>query len=74
MITFADHFYSKYYCGRRATLSIINVLLHPGIPEGTIIYNVEHHVGDYGTYAEVSRDYAIKISRNLDKRHLHRGV
>ena len=66
MITFADQFYSKYYCGRRAMLSIDNVLPLHGIPEGAIVCNVEHHIGDRGTFAEASRDYAIVISRNPD--------
>ena len=66
MITFADHFYSKYYYGRRATLSIDNVLLLYGILEGAIIYNVEHHVSDRGVFARTSKDYAIMISRNPD--------
>ena len=62
MVTFADHFYSKYYCGCRATLSIGNVLPLRGILEGA----VEHRVGDRGVFARVSRDYAIMISHNPD--------
>ena len=48
MVTFADHIYSKYYCGRRTTLSIGNVLPLRGIPEGAVVYNVEHHAGEQG--------------------------
>ena len=66
MITLSDQIYSKYYYGRRATLSIGNVLPLRRIPEGAIVYNVEHHVGDRGTFAGASRDYAIMISRNPD--------
>ena len=66
MVTFADHFYSKYYYGCRATLSIGNVLLLRGILEGVVVCNVEHHVGDRGVFARTSRDYAIVISRNPD--------
>ena len=66
MITFADHFYSKYYCGRRATPSIGNVLPLRGIPEGAVVYNVEHHVGDRGVFTGASRDYAIVINHNPD--------
>ena len=64
MITFADHFYSKYYYGRHDMLSIGNVLSLHGIPEGAVIYNVEHHVGDHGVFARASRYYTIVISRN----------
>ena len=54
------------YCGRRATLSIGDVLPLRGILEGAIIYNVEHHVGDCGVSAGASRDCAIVISHNPD--------
>ena len=50
--------------GCRATLSIGNVLLLYGIPEGTIVCNVKHHVGDRGVFARTSRDYAVVISHN----------
>ena len=64
MITFSDQFYSKYYYGHRATLSISNVLPLLRIPEGAIICNVEYHVSDSGVFTGMSRDYAIVISRN----------
>ena len=54
MVTFADHFYSKYYYGRRAMLSIGNVLPLRGIPKGAIVCNVEHHVSDHGVFVEAS--------------------
>ena len=63
---FSDQFYSKYYYGRHATLSISNVLPLRRILEGAVVCNVEHHVGDRGTFIRVSRDYVIMISRNLD--------
>ena len=47
-------------------LSIDNVLPLHRIPEDVVICNIEHHVGDHGTFIRVSRDYAIVISRNLD--------
>ena len=62
MITFSDQLYSKYYYGRRATLSIDNVLPLRRIPEDAIVCNIEHHVGDRGTFTRASRDYAIVIS------------
>ncbi|XP_066323178.1 large ribosomal subunit protein uL2z-like [Miscanthus floridulus] len=59
-------FYSKYYYGRRTTLSIGNVLSLRGIPKGAVICNIEHHVGDRGVFARASWDYAIVISHNPD--------
>ena len=52
MITFSDQFYSKYYYGRRATLSIGNVLPLHGILDGIVVWNVEDHVGDRGVFAK----------------------
>ena len=66
MITLSNQFYSKYYYGRRATLSIDNVLPLRRIPEGAVVCNVEHRVSDRGTLAGAYRDYAIVISRNPD--------
>ncbi|VAI04112.1 unnamed protein product [Triticum turgidum subsp. durum] len=54
------------YCGRRATLSVGNVLPLRSVPEGGVICNVEHHVGDRGVFARASGDYAIVISHNPD--------
>jgi large subunit ribosomal protein L8e len=54
------------YCGRCATLSIGNVLPLRGIPEGAVVCNVEHHVGDRCFFAMASGDYAIVISHNPD--------
>ena len=65
-IIVSDQFYYKHYYGRRATLSIGNVLPLHGILEGAIIYNIEHHVGDCGVFARASRHYAIMISHNPD--------
>ena len=64
MVTFADHFYSKYYCGHRATLSIGNILPLRGILEGAIVCNIEHHVSDRGVFTRAFGDYAIVISHN----------
>ena len=47
-------------------ISIDNVLPLHRIPEGAVVCNIEHHVGDHGVFARASRDYAILISRNLD--------
>ena len=61
-ITVPDQLYYEYYYGRRATLSIGNVLPLRGILEGAIVCNVEHRVGDCGVFARASRDYTIMIS------------
>ena len=61
-----DQFYYEHYYGRRAMLSIGNVLPLHGILEGVVICNIKHHVDDCGKFARVSRDYAIMISRNPD--------
>ncbi|KAG6514160.1 hypothetical protein ZIOFF_024501 [Zingiber officinale] len=54
------------YCGRKATLMVGNVLPLRSIPEGAVVCNVEHHVGDRGVLARASGDYAIVISHNPD--------
>lgn len=36
------------------------------MPEGAIVCNVEHRVGDRGTFAKASGDYAIVIAHNPD--------
>ena len=64
MITLSDQFYYEHYYGHHTTLSIGDVILLQGIPEGAIVCNVEHHVGDRGTSTRASKDYAIVISHN----------
>ncbi|XVF18007.1 hypothetical protein REPUB_Repub10bG0174500 [Reevesia pubescens] len=54
------------YCGKKATLMVGNVLPVRSIPEGAVVCNVEHHVGDRGVFARASGDYAIIISHNPD--------
>lgn len=54
------------YCGRKATLQVGNVLPVRAIPEGGVVCNVEHHMGDRGVFARCSGDYAIVISHNPD--------
>jgi len=54
-------------------LSIGNILLLRGIPEGAIVYNVEHHIGDPGVFVGASRDYAIMISHNPNNGTSRRG-
>ncbi|CAI5463390.1 unnamed protein product [Closterium sp. Yama58-4] len=54
------------YCGKKATLSIGNVLPVRAMPEGTVCCNLEQHVGDRGAIARASGDYAIIVSHNPD--------
>jgi len=55
------------YCGKKAKLSVGNVLPVGVMPEGTIICNVEDKVGDRGCYARTSGNYATLVSHNPDE-------
>jgi large subunit ribosomal protein L8e len=54
------------YYGRKASLSIGNVVPLGEMPEGTIVCNVEAKAGDRGTLARCSGDYAIVVAHNPD--------
>nr|XP_028954690.1 60S ribosomal protein L8-3-like [Malus domestica] len=54
------------YCGKKANLVVGNVLPLRSIPEGAVVCNVKHHVGDRGTLARASGDYAVVINHNPD--------
>lgn len=54
------------YCGAKAALTIGNILPVGKMPEGTIVCNVEHTVGDRGRFARTSGNYATIIGHNLD--------
>lgn len=54
------------YCGKRANLSIGNVLPIISCPEGTIVCNVEEKTGDRGTLARTSGNYATVIGHDAD--------
>lgn len=55
------------YCGKKASLTIGNVLPIGCVPEGTVICNIESAVGDKGSLARASGDYAVVISHDEDK-------
>mmetsp|Transcript_19818 Transcript_19818/g.25514 ORF Transcript_19818/g.25514 Transcript_19818/m.25514 type:complete len:254 (+) Transcript_19818:93-854(+) len=55
------------YCGKKATLSVGNVLPISAMPEGTIICNVEGRLGDRGSIARASGTYAIVVTHDDDK-------
>jgi len=52
------------YCGKKAQLSIGNVLPVGSMPEGTIICNVENKAGDRGIFARTSGNYATIIGHS----------
>eukprot|EP01090_Pellita_catalonica_P004263 TRINITY_DN14091_c0_g1_i1.p1 TRINITY_DN14091_c0_g1~~TRINITY_DN14091_c0_g1_i1.p1 ORF type:complete len:253 (-),score=38.47 TRINITY_DN14091_c0_g1_i1:23-781(-) len=52
------------YCGKNAQLTIGNVLPIKGMPEGTIICNVEARPGDGGSLARTSGNYSTIIQHN----------
>jgi len=54
------------YCGKKAALTVGNVLPVNSMPEGTIICNVEGKVGDRGSFARASGNYATIITHNPD--------
>jgi len=54
------------YCGKKAALTVGNVLPLGSMPEGTIICSVESKTGDRGTLARCSGNYATIIAHNAD--------
>jgi len=54
------------YCGKKATLNVGNVLPLASMPEGTIVCNIEAKVGDRGSFARASGNYATIITHNPD--------
>ncbi|KAI3633996.1 hypothetical protein MIR68_004687 [Amoeboaphelidium protococcarum] len=54
------------YVGKKANLTVGNVLPLSSMPEGTIICNVEQKVGDRGSFARSSGNYATVIGHNTD--------
>ena len=54
------------YCGKKAALTVGNVLPVGQCPEGTIICNVEEKVGDRGALARTSGNYATIIGHSAE--------
>jgi large subunit ribosomal protein L8e len=54
------------YCGKKAELTVGNVLPLSSMPEGTIISNCENKPADRGTMARCSGNYATIISHSED--------
>jgi len=54
------------YAGKKAALTIGNVLPLVSMPEGTIVCNIEERPGDRGSIARASGNYAVIIGHNHD--------
>jgi len=54
------------FCGKKAKLTIGNVLPVGAMPEGAVICNVEERHADRGAIARASGNYATIISHNAD--------
>ena len=54
------------YAGKKAQLSIGNIRPVGELPEGTIVCNLEAKLGDRGTLARASGDFALVVSHNTD--------
>lgn len=54
------------YCGKKATLTIGNVVQVGDLPEGTVICNVEARPGDRGRFARASGESAVIVSHSDD--------
>ncbi|CAF1445731.1 unnamed protein product [Rotaria sordida] len=52
------------YCGKKAALTIGNVMPLGQMPEGTIICQIEQTTGDRGKLAKASGNYATIVSHN----------
>jgi large subunit ribosomal protein L8e len=54
------------YAGKKAVVNVGNVLPLISLPEGSIVCNVESKVGDRGTLARTSGNYATIIGHDID--------
>jgi large subunit ribosomal protein L8e len=55
------------YCGKKAALSVGNVLPVGSMPEGTVISNVEDKIANKGTLGRTSGNYITIIGHNPDE-------
>ncbi|KAI8592014.1 60S ribosomal protein L2A [Geranomyces variabilis] len=55
------------YCGKKAALTVGNVLPLGSMPEGTVICNLEEKIGDRGSIARTAGNYATVIGHNPDE-------
>ena len=54
------------YCGKKAALTVGNIVPLKAVPEGTIVCNVEAKVGDRGAFARGSGCFAVVVSHDED--------
>lgn len=54
------------FCGRKAKITVGNVLPLKSIPEGSSVCNVEQYLGDRGAFARTSGTSAVIISHSED--------
>jgi large subunit ribosomal protein L8e len=54
------------YCGKKAQMTVGNVLPVGELPEGTVICNLEHRPGNGGTIARASGDYCTIMTQDAD--------
>jgi large subunit ribosomal protein L8e len=52
------------FCGKKAQISVGNVLPLRNIPEGSVVCNVEQYIGDRGSFARTSGSYAVIVSHS----------
>ena len=55
------------YAGKKAALTVGNVLPLGVMPEGTVVSNVEEKIGDRGTLGRTSGNYITIIGHNPDE-------
>jgi large subunit ribosomal protein L8e len=55
------------YSGKKAAMTVGNILPLSALPEGTIVCNVEARIGDRGKFARASGDYAVIVAHDEDK-------
>merc|ERR1712080_63749 len=56
----------QFYSGKKAQLTVGNIMPVGAMPEGTIVSNMEEKTGDRGRIARTSGNYATIISHNTD--------
>lgn len=55
------------YAGKKAALTVGNVLPLGSMPEGTVVSNVETKIGDRGTLGRTSGNYITVVGHNPDE-------
>ena len=55
------------YAGKKANLTVGNILPLGAVPEGTVVTNVEEKTGDRGTLGRTSGNYVTVIGHNPDE-------